>query len=279
MIDDILALYPSDPITQEIQRVQTAHRIKLADIWEIAPGARVLEIGCGQGDTTAVLAAAVGADGFVQGIDIAPPDYGAPETLGQARERLLSSPVGGRISITLSLDILTDPVSFSEKEFDVAVLSHCLWYLDSPALLDDLLRRIKPWTKRLAVAEWDPRPAVPEQIAHYQAAVIQAVCESFREERGSNIRTLFYPRDIKRAVEAAGFRVEHTARVDAPAMQDGRWEAGMTAAEYSAVIRSLGGMPERLKALLLSQIEELKHAQNIWSLPVFCLTAAVDEPV
>lgn len=273
MIDDILALYPSDPATQEIQRIQTAHRIQLVKRWGIPPGARVLEIGCGQGDTTAVLADAVGADGFVQGVDIAPPDYGAPETLGQARERLLSSPVGGRVSITLSLDILTAPAPFAEKEFDVAVLSHCLWYLDSPALLDHLLWRIKPWTKRLAIAEWDPRPVVPEQMAHYQAASIQAVCESFRKERSSNIRTLFYPREIERAVAAAGFRVEQTAAVDAPALQDGRWEAEMTAAEYPAVIRSLSGMPERLKALLLSQIEELKRVQAIRPLPVFCLTA------
>ncbi|MBQ8508498.1 MAG: hypothetical protein IJ493_01165 [Clostridia bacterium] len=53
------------------------------------PRPRILEIGYGQGDTTAALAAIVGEGGFVHAVDIASPDYGSPETLGQARERLL----------------------------------------------------------------------------------------------------------------------------------------------------------------------------------------------
>lgn len=66
-----------------IQYIQTEHRLKLGLFWGIKEGSRVLEIGCGQGDTTAVLAHLVGENGYVHGVDIAPEDYGAPLTVGK----------------------------------------------------------------------------------------------------------------------------------------------------------------------------------------------------
>jgi ubiquinone/menaquinone biosynthesis C-methylase UbiE len=45
------------------------HRLAIVSFWAIAPGSRVLELGCGQGDTTIALAHAV---------DPGSPDYGTP---------------------------------------------------------------------------------------------------------------------------------------------------------------------------------------------------------
>ncbi|MCX4507966.1 hypothetical protein OOK53_36510 [Streptomyces anulatus] len=44
----------------DIQLSQTRHRATLVESWHIEPGSSVLELGCGQGDMTAVLAEAVG---------------------------------------------------------------------------------------------------------------------------------------------------------------------------------------------------------------------------
>lgn len=51
----------------------------------ITPGSHVLELGCGQGTATTVLAEAVGSAGHVDAVDPGAPDYGAPFTLAEAQ--------------------------------------------------------------------------------------------------------------------------------------------------------------------------------------------------
>lgn len=60
---------------------QMAERISLVNAWKIHAGARVLEVGCGQGDCTIPLAAAVGEEGHVTALDPANLDYGASRVL------------------------------------------------------------------------------------------------------------------------------------------------------------------------------------------------------
>ena len=62
---------------------QTLERIDLVSRWGIKDGDRILEIGCGQGDMTAVLATAVGVNGRITAIDPAPLSYGEYQTLSR----------------------------------------------------------------------------------------------------------------------------------------------------------------------------------------------------
>jgi hypothetical protein len=57
---------------------QTRHRIEIISHFNIQPGSNVLEVGCGQGDFTVVLAAVVGKNGHVTAVDPASLDYGTP---------------------------------------------------------------------------------------------------------------------------------------------------------------------------------------------------------
>lgn len=60
----------------EIQHSQTLHRLALLQHWNIPAGCKVLELGCGQGDCTTVLANAVGEQGRVVAVDPADLEYG-----------------------------------------------------------------------------------------------------------------------------------------------------------------------------------------------------------
>lgn len=273
MIEKILSVYYNDKITQEIMRAQSEHRLKLIDFWGIKEGDRVLEIGCGQGDATVALAYAVGETGFVHAIDVADEDYGAPETVGKARKRILSSEIGSRVRINLNCDILRDDIVFDEDEFDVAVLSHCLWYFPEFDMLENIIKKVKKYAKRLCIAEWNPLITGTSQLYHLFAAQIQSVCESFRDDSDSNIRTMFYPNDIKTAVVASGYKIKNTSSIYSPDVFDAKWEIDMTLSVYPKIIRKLDNMPERLKETLLSQIQCLREAADVKPMSSYALYA------
>ncbi|WP_255452420.1 methyltransferase domain-containing protein [Sporosarcina sp. ANT_H38] len=193
----------------DIQRIQTEHRLKLVEFWGIEEGSSVLEIGCGQGDTTAVLAYSVGEEGFIHGIDIASPDYGAPITVGDSARYLQQSKLGKQIKMEFNVDVLSAEIDFLENSFDYIVFSHCSWYLKSFEELEGILKRVKKWGKTLCFAEWDSRIQMIEQYSHFLAVLIQSQYECFKESSLSNVRTLFTPADIKRAVENVGWTIKN----------------------------------------------------------------------
>ncbi|MEK8128704.1 methyltransferase domain-containing protein [Paenibacillus filicis] len=253
-LESILARIGADQAPGSIQRVQTAHRIELAEFWGIQSGERILEIGCGQGDTTAVSAYMVGEEGHVHGIDIASPHYGAPMTLGEATARLQQSSLGKQIRIEFETDILSSEVSFPDRAFDKIVLSHCSWYLPSFEVLSAILQRVRPWGTQLCIAEWDPRIRTIGQFPHFLAASIQAQYECYKTSSLSNIRTLFTPDDIRRLAEQAGWRSVKEASIDSSALQDGGWEVDMVISDYQSELEQLGEIPARMKAWIHSQI-------------------------
>ena len=69
--------------------LQLQHRMTLVNLWRPGLGAHIMEVGCGQGETTVALAAAVGASGRVLAVDNAQAEYGRPVTLGQAHAYIL----------------------------------------------------------------------------------------------------------------------------------------------------------------------------------------------
>jgi SAM-dependent methyltransferase len=208
-----------DPATQ---LAQTRYRMALADGWGIRPGASVLEIGCGQGDMTAVLADAVGEHGRVVGIDNAEPSYGAPVTIGESAQVLLDSPLGARIEIRLGTDVLDE--RFGEHDFDHVVLAHCAWYFDSIDRLRNTLRAVGRWAPRLCFAEWDLRPDHPDQLAHLLAVLVQGQLAAHWLSTGGNVRTPFSRETLLAVLAATGWRVELERAVGTEGLRDADWE-------------------------------------------------------
>ena len=234
-------------LEDQIQQIQLQHRLELASVFEINEGMRVLEIGCGQGDTTVALADAVGSTGHVVAIDIASPDYGAPLTLRQATDIIKKSELGGRITFHFE----TDFANFDVKEvFDVVVLSHSSWYFQQTEDLLHYFKKIKQMAKRICFAEWDLDFTKVSQRSHFCAATILALYSSFVNNDG-NIQNLFHKTQIQELLLEAGFTNTKTQIVDASYLQDGDWERN-----YANSIQSeFSSAPKSIQTLITSYYE------------------------
>jgi SAM-dependent methyltransferase len=241
----------------DIQLSQTRHRATLVASWHIAPGSTVLELGCGQGDMTAVLAEAVGPKGRVVAVDVAEPSYGAPVTLGESAARLAAGPLGPRIDFRLGTDVLDPSVDFPESTFDHVVLAHCSWYFTSLGQLRDTLARVRPWARRLWFTEWDLTPASGEQLAHLLAVLIQGQAEAAGSHGQGNVRTPCSREGLLRLLPEAGWTADGSRSVDTEELQDGDWEIA-ACLDLAGAEERLAALPEPVRQLVLSQADVLR---------------------
>lgn len=236
-----------------IQQVQLQHRLELVAAFGIQKGMRVLEIGCGQGDTTVAIADAAGESGSVVAIDIASPDYGAPLTLGQATERIKKSSLGEWIDFhfEMDFDFFESPIPF-----DVAVLSHCSWYFKQPEDLLKYFKKIRGLAKQLCFAEWDLDFTCLSQRSHFCAVSILALHSNFVKSEG-NIQNLFHKTQILQLLQQANFEVVKQLTVDATFLQDGQWEK-----DYANSIRAeFIKVPNMIQTLITGYYELM----NTWN--------------
>ncbi|MFJ4862848.1 class I SAM-dependent methyltransferase [Streptomyces sp. NPDC088748] len=241
----------------DIQLSQTRHRAALVAGWHIAPGATVLELGCGQGDMTAVLAEAVGPRGRVVAVDVAAPSYGAPVTVGESAARLSAGSLGPRIDFRLGTDVLDPSVDFPENTFDHVVLAHCAWYFTSLDQLRDTLTRVRPWARQLCFTEWDLTPASDDRLAHLLAVLIQGQIEAAGSHGEGNVRTPFSRESLLRLLPEAGWTADGSRPVDTEELQDGDWEIAACLDLVGTEAR-LAALPEPVRQLVLSQADVLR---------------------
>lgn len=237
----------------QIQHVQLQHRLELVQAFDIQEGMRILEIGCGQGDTTVALADAVGETGFVVAVDIASRDYGAPSTLGEATDLIKKSILGERISFHFEMDI--DRLKLTEP-FDAAVLSHCSWYFKQPKDLLHCFKLLRNSTKRICFAEWDLDFTDLSQRSHFCAATIQALYSNFISNEG-NIQNLFNKVQVQKLLEQAGFAIENQLVIEAAYLQDAIWEK-----EYANSIHSEFSSLSVMLQTLIASYYDLMNSMN-----------------
>jgi SAM-dependent methyltransferase len=267
-----MASYATQP---EVQTTQTQFRMQLVEGWQIPRGARVLEIGCGQGDMTAVLAAAVGSAGRVTAVDIALPDYGTPFTVGGSMRYLKETPIGASIDFHFQYDVLDDTRDFPAHSFDYVVLAHCSWYFESLDQLGRLFRRVRPWTKQLCYSEWDMEPRTIEQVGHLLAVLIQGQIETFKAESTRNVRTPFSRATLTELLSETGWTISAEATVDASLLQDAGWEISGCLASCAQEADALS-IPVKAREFLDSQLDVLRATAvkgNVRPLPSYSVVA------
>jgi SAM-dependent methyltransferase len=243
---------------------QTRHRLRILEKFNIPINSEVLEIGCGQGDMTAVLASTL-AESHIDAIDPAPLDYGKPETLGQAQARMSSHDIGAQISFNQA-----DPISWLKKKehgtYDAAVLCHCLWYFASIDEVRNVFAAAKGKVKRLCVAEWALQAQATQGQTHVLTALARATCESHIPNSTQNIRTPLHPAQLKKIAEEVGWK-ESGEETWAPGagLEDAKWEVNMLLKDDGRdfLERARGAIAEeRVHVLLESMLDAVKRAKT-----------------
>ncbi|KAJ2966688.1 hypothetical protein NQ176_g10031 [Zarea fungicola] len=223
---------PND-MSVQIEKVQVEHRLHLINTWRITPGSKILEIGCGQGTCTTVLATAVGPDGHAH---------------------ISAGELGSRISWHNAEP--SDFLTATDKKWDYAVFSHCIWYFDNREVLANMLRALKGRVGSVLVAEYALKATERDAEPHLLAAIARASLEAHNDASSANIRCLLSPAGIKEIAEAAGWKVgQETNIVPAQDLLDGIWETGdVRSKEFIRMVDQHITSP-RVKEMLLSSRE------------------------
>ncbi|KAE9378646.1 hypothetical protein N431DRAFT_396438 [Stipitochalara longipes BDJ] len=210
-----------------------SHRLAIVNFWSIPLGARILELGCGQGDTTVALAHAIGPTGHIDAVDPGAPDYGTPP-LKDAQAHILASPIGSRITFHRAT-ATAYAESYQGEKYDYIVLAHCIWYFAHPSLFPELVRALTPHLAsgtKLCVAEWALRSSSLASVPHVLTAILRSLIEAKRPEpSGANIRAVLSPKQIRDAILGnSELRVvrEGTMETMEKGMKDGYWEVDYT---------------------------------------------------
>lgn len=280
-LDKLASCYLHDAKHGAIIRPQLAHRLNLANAWGMQPGWTVLDVGCGQGDSSLCFAEAVGESGHVTAIDPGSPDYGSPITLGQSQAFISKSRMGPRITFKradapsfLSTLDSTQPTDSSEEPtlFDAATLCHSLWYFDSRATVQSLFAALaRGRVKRVLLAEYTGLARTTEQKSHELAAQVQVQFhharlrgegEALAKEMVPNVREALLPAEIVREAEAAGWSVAAEGVVEAPeGMMDGKWEVG-TVLDSSFMGQLMSFGVRGTTAEMLNMVQEIRGLKD-----------------
>jgi SAM-dependent methyltransferase len=264
-----------------IQTIQTGYRLRLIDRWLLEPGMRILELGCGQGDMTTVLADAVGPSGHVLATDPAGADYGAPVTLSDATQHVKAGPLGDRLEFKLNFDVNT--AEFPAGHFDAVVLAHCAWYFQNTDEVVRTLERVRPWVKhggKLCLAEWDLEPTEPRaHLPHLLSVIVQGQLHAAGLKGSGNVRTPLSRNAMLHLIEQAGWQGSGGRKlaaklVDTVGMQDGEWE--IHGARHALSEAKTQGLPQAVIDLASSQldvVESVKVNKVNLALPAYAISA------
>ncbi|KAH8655475.1 hypothetical protein BX600DRAFT_500668 [Xylariales sp. PMI_506] len=247
--------------------VALQHRLNICRAWGLPAGAKLLDVGCGQGESTLVLASQVGPEGRITGVDTAPADYGGPYTTGQGQGHVLAcSPLGSRIGF-----VRVEPCTFlaanqtQDQKLDGAVFCHSLWYFASSSLVLDLFRSLAASeVKTLYIAEWSGSASHPDQEAHRLAAEVQMQFHRCRAAVSTprlleqNVRGALLPDQLFKLAGTVGWQVVRRGAVLPPSdAKDGYWEACFAKSNFFRESILAEKLPKEVESDLLLRSEKV----------------------
>ncbi|QGA20122.1 hypothetical protein EYB26_007823 [Talaromyces marneffei] len=120
------------------------NRLTIVDTWSIQAGQHLLDIGCGQGESSLALALAVSSQGHITALDPAQPEYGTPFTVAESHSYILKSSLGPHISFRQSdvPSFFTNMKPAVARVYDGACLLQSLMYFPTLDSVRDLFQTL-----------------------------------------------------------------------------------------------------------------------------------------
>ena len=165
---------------------------RLVELAAIKPGDRVLDVACGTGVVTRLVANKIGSAGQIVGFDL------NPGMIARAR----ASP-GTPASIEWRVGSATD-MPFAHATFDCVICQHGLQFIRDKAAAVSEMHRVLADRGRAVISVWRSIEHCP-----WQAAIANAVERNVGSEQAAQIRSAFSFGDadqLQQLIVAAGFR-------------------------------------------------------------------------
>jgi SAM-dependent methyltransferase len=245
------------------------NRLSIVDAWSIPTGQHLLDIGCGQGESSLALALAVSSLGHITALDPAQPEYGTPFTVAESHSYILKSSLGPHISFRQS-DV---PSFFSTMQpaaatpYNAACLLQSLMYFPTLDSVRDLFQTLAHvGIVKVYVAEYTFTAANEAQIPHYLAARAQALFYNYQGPhvsgvREQNVRAAPSPKAIEEAASKAGYIVSREGKISpAEKMKEGYFEARHVAGNNFRSTVLAAGLNVEQEAEILSYVPKIKDA-------------------
>jgi ubiquinone/menaquinone biosynthesis C-methylase UbiE len=216
---------------------------------DLQTGERVLDVACGPGSVSRLVAAAVGSSGRVVGCDLS----GAMLTI--AREK---PPIAAGASIEYH-EAPADQLPVSDGVFDVAVCQQGLQFFpDRTAALGEMRRALRQGG-RLAVAVWTEIGESP-LFAALQSAVRDVAGDELARRYGAGPWGMPEQDQLRRLIEQAGFSSVRVSRAAEPM----EFEGGAT---QLAATLTASGIAAEIAALAPEQRVRLGRAIEAYAAP------------
>jgi SAM-dependent methyltransferase len=200
----------SDDIDSQIAPIG----FEVMDRAEIASGERVLDVGCGCGQTTLEIARRVGASGFVRGLDISGP------MLGDARRRAREA----KLDHVDFVQADAQTHAFEDDPFDMIYSRFgVMFFADPPAAFANLRSALAPGG-RLTFACWQGIAENPWMLVPIGAALQHVTIDAPPDPGGPGPFAFAESERVRHILDAAGYtdiRVEdHRRPVDVAGGKD-----------------------------------------------------------